>query len=464
MAPTLNVYIETKSQRFNLTERSELQDGKPLAIESLTIKWGSDHLLEKHTPATATVTAFVPYEAKTFTAFLMRNEGIATLRIRVGVRDRFLGFIQHVHARMGTYQGQDCYIFDIEASDVTAVLGRFRLDSTWPKYLEGEAAIRWINREIRNHKLAPYGLGDIDTPVWLRNNYVMVDGYTYGKESIKDVIDRVFAANHGIGWQYDPNQKKITERSALSPLFSLRLERRKDGFIYTSINPDNALNSGGAQYLQLPECELALDEIGFDLTKYQAAGAVEVSYFDHDNDFSEESIRYDAGTELDETISLDTALVYGNTGALSGVELATAFAKEAYDQLVDFTYFPQTPDVTYRFTSLPTQQQYDYWLNPFSSNLIGLIGNSILLKWINSSPIPKKIPSAIAPVGGTITFDGERWSVTHRSRYVGFLQRVDKPVTYDTLNDGGAHISDYNDAFTWQEFESIPRDNIFERT
>lgn len=430
----------------------------PMAIDRLTVQWGRSEYLDEREPSTATITLLVLDAADATTRRLMFHRNDITVRITADDFIVFDGLIREVDARRETRNGRDVYLFTITAVDPTVVFSHRRPGSEFGGWMSTQMTYTANKLRERFESIPETSkfIHGVLVPQHHRDTIVQDKHDDWGQATLHTYLERFYRSAGGLGWDFSPNTTQILPQGLGPEYISTLLAHRRDGL---HIEPDIYALEQRNKTVLLDGDTLGVDSIGFTMTPRGSIKTARISGYAYNQSekVEKEILVRTSGTD---SVSLDTMLAPQNR---NDKDYMDRLAHEFDSTFQALTRWPTPPAMRYRFTTLETKAEMEYWLSTWYSGVIGVIYNSALLTWLQaaadgSTGYP---PPTVVPYNGTVEFDGREWIVTHQAAMLGDVTAPGKPVTFATLNEMTYTIGDYADGTTWGQFSSLPPNNTF---
>lgn len=461
--PTITI-SKGNSYELTITECDLESSDTPIGIRNFRIKWGKDEYLDDHKPATLDF-SFVVFDtaAETSSKFFFGGPDMQVV-VRAYREIIFRGFPRNVHARRTTINGRSAFVFDVTAVDETVKLASLAPSGpgiqSWLQ-TRGDSARDMINDMLKkayknlvnNQRIKEIGRAPNE-----RTYNVQIGSTDWGSLTLDKYISLYYRSFGGYTWDYNPHTEKIFVVQPGPSSLQTYLKRHSNSGVYVTPRVSNSEQIG---IVILDGKELAIDEIGFEITPRQTLRDIAVKYYDHDSSKAIEGKvqLHDWGQD---TTSVDTMLAPRDKSQAN--QFVRSFARHFDETFTAATLWPEIPPIRYRFTDLPSTTYIRYWLAPYSSSLWGLVRNSAILDWLQGVKMrypANMTPPTVAPKGGIIEFDGKEWLVEQNLSIVGNFDKGIRSVTYETLNEGATKISEYADRATWADFQMLTQNNTF---
>ena len=139
------------------------------------------------------------------------------------------------------------------------------------------------------------------------------------------------------------------------------------------------------------------------------------------------------------------------------------FAPRFKKTMTATSLWPDPPSIRFRTKALFSMQEVRYWFATYYTGIYGIVRNSAVLEWLQSSPdgYAGFTPPTVVPRGGQLEYDGEEWTIDQDLTILGKFNANLASVTYETLNEKSARIKNYADSTSWSDFQILPQRNEF---
>ncbi|HAT1153071.1 TPA: hypothetical protein I8V91_002114 [Corynebacterium striatum] len=431
---------------------------KPIAVESLYLKWGREEYLEEHTPTTADFRLFVLDSAAYTTGLFMALRQSIPITINVSGHIIFRGYPREVKARRTTLNGRDLYEFTVNAADVTTGLEHHRpmVASGWQSTSMVTAAEQIIKR-LRSLPRITESVSTVEVPPESAKTAVQIAHPDWDTVTLRTYLERFYRTLGGRGWDYNADSRTIFPQNLGPSVIRSHLAHYPHGLV---IEADTDYLRTTHDVVKLDGDVLEVDELGFTIGPPMNLQKVDVkayAYTKHDK--VEKSVT--VYTDGADSMTADTMLAPFSTADKGYIQ---RYAYSVADTVKRVTQYPLPPRVTFEFDELSTEVEKLYWLSTWDTGIIGVMTNSAVLQWLQSVPkvaSADTVPPTVMPVGGELEYNGERWRVTHNIIHIGRIGSGEGDVTYETLNSGGYTIGDYAERTTWSDFSILDPNNSF---
>ncbi|CAB0810778.1 hypothetical protein [Corynebacterium diphtheriae] len=386
---------------FLSTDPSE-HDTHSIAIDGVTIEWGTEKFLDEYRPMVAKFDVILPRDPRGMSAVIRSGDIFSEdVMIYDGSTIIFRGKIRKIRPWLHSKKNDDRqWRMTLTCTDATTDLTMYPkgvFDKGWL-----ETPLASALSQLEGFVKDPTHVQSLIPPKGGQSTNVRVSSPDENPRQARTWLQLLYSSYAGFSYSYDPTTASIRVRPNPAAVVEWGLTKYVGGLApahigYTVLDGD-AVES--AKTIDIEADDLSVDVIGCEITPVHTVGRIIV-----------ESYRRDKTDPVKEQFTFPgwgkSQITVHSVASSASKDIAT----RVFETYRTVQREPAHPDITYHLPD--TEKDADtrtWWLRTFADARIARVESSELAWWLAGEGSE---PDLISPIGGTMRYRGGKgWDIT----------------------------------------------------